>query len=231
LKKETIGPSSVDFVFAPGAKVVYQPGQYMEWTLPHAKPDDRGSRRYFTLASSPTEENLRIGVKLYSNSSTYKKALLKLNPGTPIAAGQLGGDFVLPKDPSEKLVFIAGGIGITPFRSMIKYLLDTQEVRDVVLLYAANTGDDLAYRDIFTEAERQLGIKVTYVLSKTSVQAQNIRHGLISPDVIKAKVPNLYNSTYYISGPHSMVDAVVAILKAMGVHRSRIKVDFFSGYA
>ena len=115
-----------DFIFKSDKKFKFKPGQYMEWTLGHGHQDARGMRRYFTIASSPTEDNVRMGVKFYPNSSSFKKSLLFLNPGDKIVASQLAGDFVLPKDKNKKLVFIAGGIGITPFRSMIKYLLDTK---------------------------------------------------------------------------------------------------------
>lgn len=75
--KIMVASSTMDFVFSPGQKLVYQPGQYMEFTLPHNATDSRGSRRYLTLASSPTESDLRIGVKFYENGSSFKKALLR----------------------------------------------------------------------------------------------------------------------------------------------------------
>lgn len=230
-KRETIAPNIADFIFTPNRKLAYLPGQYMEWTLPHAQPDARGSRRYFTLASSPTEDTLRIGVKFYPNGSTYKQAMLRLNANTPVAAGQLGGDFVLPKDPSQKLAFIAGGIGITPYRSMIKYLLDTRQARDIVLLYAARNSRELAYTDIFAAAKQQLGAKVAYILSEPDTRIQNMLQGPITTDLIKTEVPDLQERTFYISGPHAFVVSVKASLKTAGIHSARIKTDFFPGYA
>ena len=133
-QKLKITRDSIDFIFQPETKLSYLPGQYMEWTLPHTGTDSRGNRRYFTLASSPTEPDLRLGVKFNSPGSSYKNALLKLEPETPIVAGRVSGDFVLPKDTNKKLVLIAGGIGVTPYRSMVKYLLDREEMRDIIIL-------------------------------------------------------------------------------------------------
>src|SRR5665213_3089003 len=138
-QKVKIAADTVDFIFNPGQKFAYEPGQYLEWTLQHEKTDSRGSRRYFTLASSPTEPDLIIGVKFYEDGSSFKKALLDASADTFIVASQLAGDFVMPKDPTKQLVFIAGGIGVTPFRSMVKYLLDKNDTRKVTLLYSART--------------------------------------------------------------------------------------------
>jgi len=125
LKSKTkIGDDIYDFEFEPNWKVKFRPGQYLEWTVDPRSSDSRGNRRYFTLASSPTEQDVRLGVRYYENPSTFKQKLLAMKTGDKILAGQLAGDFTLPADKDEKLVFIAGGIGITPFRSMLKYLID-----------------------------------------------------------------------------------------------------------
>ena len=115
-EKVQLAPDIYDFIFVPTRKFAFAPGQYMEWTLGHDEPDSRGNRRYFTLASSPTENTLRLGVKFYQQSSSFKSALLAMDQQSEIVAAQVAGDFVLPDDPRQKCVFIAGGIGITPFR-------------------------------------------------------------------------------------------------------------------
>ena len=125
-RKSKMAPDIVDFVFKSSQKLAFQPGQYMEFTLAHPHPDSRGNRRYFTLASSPTEDVVRLGIRFYQQGSSFKKALYRMDGRTKIVAAQIAGDFTLPADPQQKLVFIAGGIGITPFRSMLKYLLDSQ---------------------------------------------------------------------------------------------------------
>jgi hypothetical protein len=105
-RKSKIASNIVDFMFKPSHRLVFKPGQYMEFTLAHPKPDSRGNRRFFTLASSPTEENLHLGVRFYPNSSSFKKALYKIDSRTKIIAGQIAGDFTLPQDPGQKPVFI-----------------------------------------------------------------------------------------------------------------------------
>ncbi|MBI3624169.1 RnfABCDGE type electron transport complex subunit D [Candidatus Saccharibacteria bacterium] len=231
-QKIRMSPDIADFVFAPNRRFTYKPGQYMEWTLPHSGADSRGNRRYLTLASSPTEENIRIGVRFYPNGSSFKRALLAVNRQTRIAAGQLGGDFVLPQDPSQKLVFIAGGIGITPYRSMIKYLIDINEHRQIALLYSEKNQKQLVYTDIFNRAKHQLGLKLVYTLTDTQAIDPNWmgERGSISSDMIQAAVPDYQECLFYISGSHSMVTAVEDILDNMGVASHQIKTDYFPGY-
>ncbi|MDB5163746.1 MAG: oxidoreductase [Candidatus Saccharibacteria bacterium] len=231
--KLRLAPDIFDFIFTPNQKLAYKPGQYMEWTLPHPGADSRGNRRYLTLASSPTEDSLRLGVKFYPKGSTYKKALLAMSSDTPIAAGQLGGDFVLPDDPATKLVFIAGGIGITPFRSMVKYLLDTNQPRDVVLMYSEKTQAEFVYTDVFNQAAQQLGLKTVYTLTNTDTIPPDWRGstGFVSAEMIRTQVPDFSERVYYISGSHALVSAVQDYLHSLGVASSHIKTDFFPGYA
>ena len=150
-------PDIADFIFKPDEKFSYKPGQYMEWTLPHTHTDSRGDRRYFTLASSPTEPEIRLGVRFYPESSTYKRALWRLDSDDVVVASQLGGDFVMPDDKARKLAFIAGGIGVTPYRSMLKYLLDTKEQRDIAMIYATSSEKEIVYKDVLEAARRHLG--------------------------------------------------------------------------
>ena len=230
-RKSKMASDIVDFVFRPAQRLVFEPGQYMEFTLAHAKPDSRGNRRFFTLASSPTEENLHLGVRFYANSSSFKKALYRIDGRAKIMAGQIAGDFTLPRDPRQKLVFIAGGIGITPFRSMLKYLLDMKQRRDIVLLYANRTADEIAYKDILGEAQTKLGIKAFYTLTNTKAIPRNWRGlvGRIDERLIQQAVPDYQERTFYLSGPLDMVRAYEHILKNMGVKRDQIKTDFFPG--
>jgi ferredoxin-NADP reductase/Na+-translocating ferredoxin:NAD+ oxidoreductase RnfD subunit len=233
-QKLQVTPDTVDLVFSPNVKKFsYAPGQYMEWTLPHSSTDSRGNRRYFTLASSPTEPDIHIGVKFYKPGSSYKNALLEIEHGTPIVAAQATGDFTLPKDPKQKLVFIAGGIGVTPYRSMIKYLLDTSEKRDITLLYSARTTRDFAYKDVFEEARRAIGVKTIYAVTskENTVTHEYIRQGRISAEMIKSEVPDYQNSLFYISGTNAMVKSMQETLEDLGISKRQVKVDYFSGYS
>lgn len=234
-RKVSWGPAVKDFIFIPGRKFKYLPGQYMEWTLPHGQPDNRGSRRYFTLASSPTEDTLRLGVKFYNESSSFKQAMWAMGRWTPIAAGHLGGDFTLPEDSSRKLVFVAGGIGITPFRSMLKYLTDTDDKRVVTLLYGESEPANLAYHDVLRDAWQRLGTKIVYCLTGQAAPAGElpgrIRAGRITSRLIAEEVPDYRERLFYVSGPQPMVEATRENLHSLGVPDHNIKTDFFPGYA
>lgn len=232
-RKSKVAANIVDFVFKPSRRLTFEPGQYMEFTLAHSQPDSRGNRRYFTLASSPTEEHLRLGVRFYPQGSTFKQALSRLDnrtPATSLLAGQIAGDFTLPRDVEKKLVFIAGGIGITPFRSMLKYLIDMHEPRDIILFYANRTADEIAYKDVLSEAQK-LGIRVFYTLTDTEALPRNWQGltGRINASMIRKFVPDYDERTFYLSGPPEMVRAAERMLKHLQLNANQIKKDFFPG--
>lgn len=231
-EKKQIAKDIYDFIFYSHPKFNFQPGQYMEWTECVEFPDSRGNRRYFTLSSSPTEPNIRVGIKFPERLSSFKKTMINMKPGDEIIASQLSGDFVLPENPNLKCVFIAGGIGITPFRSMIKYLIDTNQKRDIVLFYSNKTVDEIVYQDVFEEAKIKLNIKTVYALTDTSkipFDWQGI-NGRIDENVIRHEVPDYYDRTYYLSGPRAMITAFEESLLRMNIPRSRIKTDYFPGF-
>lgn len=230
-EKNNIALDTYDFAFATDSKPQFKPGQYLEWTLPHDHPDNRGNRRYFTIASSPTESGLRLGVKFYQNGSTFKQTLAVLPKDGMLSAGSLAGDFTLPDDPKKKLVFIAGGIGITPFRSMIKYLMDKNEKRDIVCFYSNKTIQEIAYVDVFDEAIETIGLKMIYTLTDDIPTTWRGGRGFVNADMIKREAPDYKERYFYISGPHGMVSAFEKTLAEMGVPKSQIKVDFFPGFA
>lgn len=219
-----------DFVFTPDRAFSFHPGQYVEWTLGHRYPDDRGNRRYFTIASSPTEPDVRLGVKFYTPSSTFKRSLASMQAGNTISVSHLAGGFVLPKDKKKKLVFIAGGIGVTPFRSMIQYLLDMRESRQITVFYANKTASDVAYKDIFDRAQRELQIKTIHALSAEKAIVPGMMNGVIDAALIAREVPDYRERTFYISGPRGMVEAFKNTLTQMGISRFKIKTDFFPGF-
>jgi ferredoxin-NADP reductase/Na+-translocating ferredoxin:NAD+ oxidoreductase RnfD subunit len=233
--REKIAYSSdiMDFVFTAPRQMKFIAGQYMEWTLPHDKPDSRGNRRYFTLASSPTEQEIRVGVKFYENSSSYKKALSMITKDTPLVVAQLAGEFTLPRDQAQKIVFIAGGIGVTPYRSILKYLIDQNEKRDIVLMYANKLQKDIVYQDVFIAAYRQLGVRTVYTLTDTaSVPAGwSGQTGRINADMIAKEIPDYAQRLFYLSGPFTMVRAFEQTLHELGIPRTHIKKDFFPGLA
>jgi glycine betaine catabolism B len=205
--------------------MVYKAGQYMEWMLPHAKADSRGIRRYFTITSAPEETVLRLALKVPDKSSTYKQALLALIPGDKVIASQRAGDFLMPKDATKKLAWVAGGIGVTPFVSQSTEMLTTAEKRDVVLFYATPTAGDAAYVDTLSAATTLI-----QVVGGGEVPAGG-ETGFVTADVIARRVPDYIERTWFISGPPPMVNATNAALRSLKVPQQQIVRDFFPGLA
>jgi ferredoxin-NADP reductase/Na+-translocating ferredoxin:NAD+ oxidoreductase RnfD subunit len=222
-----------DFRFAADRRLRFRPGQYLEWTLRHSRPDSRGNRRYFTIASSAGEREVRIGVKFYPEASSFKTSLLAMRPGDEILASQLAGEFVLPTDKRAKLVFMAGGIGITPFRSMIKHLLDRDERRPIAVFYSNRTAPEIVYADVLEEARRRLGIETVYTLTDAKGAPPDWRGGIgrVDAEMIAKMVPDYRERTFYLSGPRSLVVGFEEVLGKIGIPKSQIKTDFFPGFA
>lgn len=214
---EDVAANIKTFWFKPKQPVRYVAGQFIEFYLPHGNPDDRGVRRWFTLSSSPTEQLLSITTKFTpQKGSTFKHALAALPAGTQVQFAEPMGDFVLPKDTAIPLIFIAAGMGVTPMRSMIKWLADTGEKRDVQLLYAVREADELAFKELF---EGYLGPSFQTIVG---------RH-LVTDDILglaKAKPECLI----YLAGPEPMVETFNDELQAAGIQKHRIATDFFPGY-
>jgi len=229
-RRQMYGANTEDIELTPEHPFSYKPGQYIEMTMPHHGADARGARRYFTLASSPTEDTLRLGVRYYPGGSSFKEILHKAD-GELMSFGQVGGDFTLPKDPTTKLAFIAGGIGITPFRSMVKYLADTNDKRSAILLYGERSAQDVIYKDVFEEARAKVGLTTKYIFSASPKMQDNEIGGNISRELIEREIPDYASRIFYISGPQSMVQEVKRELRHMGVPRRNIKADYFFGYA
>lgn len=232
-KRIRLAPDIFDFIFSINKKLRYLPGQYMEWALPHIGIDGRGNRRYFTLASSPTEDTIRIGLKFYNPASSFKRSMLSLGSDGPIVASQLAGSFTLPKDRNKKLVFIAGGIGVTPFRSMIKYLVDMRIPRIITLIYANKTVEEIVYRDVFDKAEKEIGLKTIYALSELSRVPPDWKgvRGRVTEEIIAREIPDYKERYFYLSGPRSMVLSFEETLKDLEVSAEHIITDYFPGFA
>lgn len=233
LKKiEEAAKDTYDFIFESDTKIPFTPGQYLEWTLPVKRADERGNRRWFTIASSPTENNIRMGVKFYDQPSRFKQVLGDMKAGEQIMAGALSGNFVLSNNVSEKSVFIAGGIGVTPFRSIAKYLTDLGKKRDIILLYSNNTVEEIAYADVFNAAQA-IGLKTFYTITDSNKVPASWAGsvGFIDEKLIKEKIPDYLERRYYISGPHGMVTAFEKILRDIGIPSSHVVTDYFPGFA
>jgi glycine betaine catabolism B len=220
-EKTALTPQVIAFKFMASEKIKRVAGQYFEWTLNHPNPDERGIKRFFTIASSPTEDFILLTTKFYDKPSTFKQALKLLEPGDEILANDLQGEFTLPLDQNRKLVWIAGGIGITPFRAMTKYLLDTGEKKDIVLLYSNKNEQEIIFKELLDQAE-EIGLKTIFVNTDQS--------GYIDQELIKTKIPDWAKRLFYLSGPEAMVEAFEKWLLEMGISEDNLKRDYFDNY-
>lgn len=219
-----------EFVFKKPSQFAFVAGQYLEWMLPHTGADSRGIRRYFTIASSPTEPDVRLAMRIPAEApSSFKRALQALTPGGVVIASQLAGDFTLPRDHTQKVALVAGGIGITPFRSQLAYLTDMRQLQDVVLFYCNNTRTDAAYADEFAHFKTVVPLQLVHVLAKEEVSEPPFEYGYLSQDIIQRRTPDYLERVWYLSGPPAMVNAYEKLLRELGVSGWNIKKDFFPG--
>lgn len=206
-----LSPDIIEAIFTKPRNLSYEPGQYMEFTLPHRNVDDRGNRRTFSIASAPNEPNVRIAFRCYPKGSSFKRAFTGLQPGAHIRAAHPDGEFTLPPGDAP-LLFVAGGIGITPFSSIIAAL---DKPRDIVLLYFGRTPEDFVFREEFERA-RALGVQTHYLTDPLDAAG------------LGQLVPDVAHRVAYISGPPGMVRGYKQTLHVLGV--PYIKTDRFSGY-
>ena len=215
--KHKLSASVYEFVFKPNVTPRFSAGQYMEWTLPHKKTDIRGNRRYFTIASAPEESEVRLGMRIGERSSSFKKALEAMPEGGTMTAASIAGGFTLPRDETEKILAIAGGIGITPFISMMRSMIATGKKRDMVIIYAANAEADFAYTDVI-DAAAILGVRALFLPGKP-----------VTKELLEAQIPDHKERDWYISGPQGMVAMYKKLALSQGIHRTRIHTDYFPG--
>jgi ferredoxin-NADP reductase len=222
---EPVARDITTFYFRPQRPVHYMAGQFTEVYLPHAA-DSRGERRWFTLSSSPTEELLAITTRTAAtDSSTYKKGLAQLQPGVELHLAEPMGDFVLPKDPSIPLVFVAAGLGVTPVRSMVKYLSDTGEQRHIRLLYATSHSTDAPFMSLFTAYHLELTRLVRHPEAGYAGLA-----GSVTTERVLGLAEDLEEPYIYVSGPEPLVEATYKGLIAHGLPNERLIMDYFPGY-
>lgn len=216
-RRETADTKS--FFFKGENNLKWKAGQYIHYKLPHDKPDDRGIERYFSISSAPFEGLVRFTTRFAQKSSSFKKALDQLSIGSTIEADTPEGDFCV--DHVEKpTVFIAGGIGITPFRSILLDLEKRDEPLNIQLLYA-NSVEDAPFRaELDALVTRRPSLKIKYYIGANRLGEPDLRQ--LASDLNKLR--------FYVSGPEPMVESFDKILKGLKVAEGNIMTDFFPGY-
>ncbi len=218
IEKENLVDNVWAFRFKPNQSLSWIPGQFIRVELPHDDPDDEGPKRWFTISSTPHDGFIQITTRV--TDTTFKQALAALSVGESVKLiEQPDGDFVW-HDSDKPLVFIAGGIGITPFYSMLKARGHSGQPVSATLIYNGRT-DDLPFKSDFDEAsKRHPEFKVQYVVGEQ-----------LSAQKLIELVPSLMSSLVYISGPEPMVETLGHDLKASGLVDDQLKQDFFPNYS
>lgn len=216
-KQETSDVCS--FLFQPEQPIDWIAGQYMRYHLDNPKSDDRGENRFFTISSSPNEKYIQLTTRINTPGSTFKNQLIALKPGDQIDGYGPNGKFVI-EDPLKQYVFIAGGIGITPMRSIIADLDFKKLPINITLLYANRNKEIVFQRELEKIAKRHPEFSLQYFIGEHTPDL-NFLQPLTS-------IP--HPPTFYISGPELMMKNIISLLKDLGVSEEIIKHDFFPGY-
>lgn len=212
-----------------GHEFPFKAGQYFHMRLIDPPYDDEGgARRHFTIVNSPTEPGIvRLTTRL--RDSAFKRSLEQLPVGTEVVVGKVrGSEFLLPDDASRPIVFVTGGIGITPGRSMLKYAFDRGMDYDFTLLYSSDDARSAVFRDEIQSFAPKLNLNVVLTITKDPDWRGEKRR--IDGGFIRDYVRDLASPLFYVSGPPSMVEDIVGHLKSLGVEEPRIKRQDFKGY-
>jgi ferredoxin-NADP reductase len=208
----------------------YKAGQYAVVDL-DTKEDPEGPIRSFTLASSPTEDSILISTRI--RDTPFKKKLASLDVGISVRMTAPLGKFVLHEDYSKTAVFLSGGIGVTPFRSMMKYATDRQLPVKIILFDANRNQDNILYKREFDEcANLNKNLEIVYTLGTPDNDWKGERGHINQTMVTKYLSTNeLNNSVFYICGPPGMLNAMKGLLRDdLGISKERIKIEEFTGY-
>lgn len=206
------------FILEPQQTIIWQSGQYMHYDFPHPNPDERGIGRWFTISSAPYEGHLMITTRLAADhSSSFKQALMGLNEGELIEADGPKGKFIL-QEGASKHVLIAGGIGVTPYRSMLAQLAHDKQPANAELLYANRDNNFVFDEELNSIQAADSTFKIIKFVDKKIAQA-DFQPYLADPKTI-----------FYLSGPKALVENYEGLLGGLGVDEPRIMTDYFPGY-
>ena len=208
-----------------GVKIDFQAGQFLSVTL----QNNPGLKRYLSISSSPTEECYLEFTKKLTNSD-FSQALDRLKAGDSVNIQYPFGKFILGDVP-ENIAFLSGGIGITPIRSIAKYVVDKNLGTDMVLVYANRSLKDIVFKEDFDAMQKVYPkLKVAHVLCEAAPGFKCIP-GLITGQVIRNEVSDYPRRKFYLCGPPQMVEAMEKILtQELSLPKANIITENFQGY-
>jgi ferredoxin-NADP reductase/nitrite reductase/ring-hydroxylating ferredoxin subunit len=223
--------------------VNYIAGQFAFFDIGEVYNDPKGPIRHFTISSSPTENFIMFSTRI--RDSPYKKRLSTLEKGAKVKVRGPEGQFVLHEDYSKPAVFLSGGIGVTPFRSMIKYATDMQLPVKIIMFDSNRDRNNILFKKEFDDwASINKNLKIIYTISEEDSQHKEQsqlstsndwkgEYGRIDKTMILKYVDSslLNNSIFYICGPPGMLKAMQILLQEdLEIPKERIKVEEFTGY-
>jgi ferredoxin-NADP reductase len=214
-----------------GQQLKYKPGQILNYELDAlAFPDERGSSRHFTISSSPTEK----GIVMFTTKirgSGFKETLRQAPLGYELSCETPDGEFILRKgERNLRHVFIAGGIGITPYRSILRYSRDMNKPLDAVMLYFNRSSSEIIFRQELETIARQMpSFKLVNVLSGPE-DGWKGEQGKLDETILRKWFPDPEGFFFWASGPPGMVGTARELLEQIGVKDKYIRTDRVMGY-
>jgi ferredoxin-NADP reductase len=212
-----------------GEQVDFTAGQYFWVELPdRGHEDERGLRRHISVVTSPTERGV-LGLATRLRDTAFKRTLAELEVGDEVEVEEPKGKFVLPQDTGREYAFLAGGIGITVFRSILRYVADEGLPYRITLVYSNRNRESAPFLDELEELERRIpGLRV--VLTMTDDAGWDGETRRIDAAMLRDHLGGLGLHTFLVAGPAEMAKGVGAMLAESGVDEQRVRVDSFSGY-
>lgn len=228
-EREQIAEGTLLVTFSLREPVSFKPGQFFFVTLLNPPyTDQEGSGRHFSIVNSPTQNTiLQMATRL--RDSAFKKSLQELPLGTEVEVGPIGGSFVLPEDTTRPLVFIAGGIGITPYISMLQYIKEKNLPYPVTLLYSNRNKKSTAFLEELGRLTKEIpNFKLVAIMTQDEQWSGEKRY--IDTTLFHEYFPSIDENTYYVAGPPKMVEMLTKTLVDAGVKVEHIKSENFTGY-
>jgi len=213
-----------------GEEVDFRPGQYFFVTLPDVgHQDERGLRRHITVVTSPNERGV-LGFATRMRDSAFKRTLSEVPVGTEVDVEPPKGSFALPSETARPLVFVAGGIGITVFRSMLRYIAEERLPYRVTLIYSNRDRESTAFLDELRELDRELP-DLRLVLTMTEDSGWDGETRRIDAEFLRDHLGEALNDvTFMVAGPPGMTEGVQQALAEAGVDEENVIAERFSGY-
>jgi ferredoxin-NADP reductase len=227
VEKREVAKGTLFVLFAVADYPDYRPGAYFWVELPdRGHADEKGLRRHISLATSPTERGV-VGLATRLRDSAFKQTLAELEIGDEVQVEEPKGSFLLPDDMDADYVFVAGGIGITVFRSMLRYIADTGLPYRVTLVYSNRDRESTAFLDELEALEIQ-GFRM--VLAMTDEPGWEGESRRIDGEMLREHLGDLGGYTHLVAGPPAMVEAVAEQLAEAGVPEEHVLASRFAGY-